>query len=121
MVMLWFGFVLCFNFFAVWKFIIIVITYTWMFSQVARIEEQQKAINSLKANLMDDLNARGILSTPECEKVLSVHKEVSVTKLAQTDAKWTILCSGYLLRALKSTHLHVFLFSEFNKSGRLYI
>ena len=51
-----------------------------MFSQVARIEEQQKAINSLKANLMDDLNARGILSTPECEKVLSVHKEVSISK-----------------------------------------
>ncbi|GFS14925.1 limbin, partial [Elysia marginata] len=43
--------------------------------EVARIEEQQKAINSLKANLMDDLNARGILSTPECEKVLNVHKE----------------------------------------------
>ncbi|RUS90472.1 hypothetical protein EGW08_001740, partial [Elysia chlorotica] len=43
--------------------------------EMARIEEQQKAINSLKANLMDDLNARGILSTPECEKVLNVHKE----------------------------------------------
>ncbi|GFO40994.1 limbin, partial [Plakobranchus ocellatus] len=43
--------------------------------EMARIEEQQKAINSLKANLMDDLNARGILSTPECEKILSIHKE----------------------------------------------
>ena len=48
---------------------------------MARIEEQQKAINSLKANLMDDLNARGILSTPECEKVLNVHKEVSSNKM----------------------------------------
>ena len=44
--------------------------------QMARIEEQQKAINNLKANLMDDLNARGILSTPECERILDVHRQV---------------------------------------------
>lgn len=44
--------------------------------QMARIEEQQKAINNLKANLMDDLNARGILSTPECEHILDVHRQV---------------------------------------------
>ncbi|XP_005098587.1 myosin-9 isoform X2 [Aplysia californica] len=43
--------------------------------EVAKIEEQQKAINNLKANLMDDLNARGILSTPEMEKILDIHKQ----------------------------------------------
>ena len=43
---------------------------------MTRIEEQQKAINNLKANLMDDLNERGILSTPECERILDVHKQV---------------------------------------------
>ncbi|KAK7484926.1 hypothetical protein BaRGS_00023846 [Batillaria attramentaria] len=45
--------------------------------EMTKIEEQQKAINSLKANLMDDLNERGILSTPECERILQVHKEES--------------------------------------------
>ncbi|XP_076436466.1 limbin-like [Babylonia areolata] len=45
--------------------------------EMTQIEEQQKAINSLKANLMDDLNERGILSTPECERILDVHKQES--------------------------------------------
>ncbi|KAJ8317460.1 hypothetical protein KUTeg_005364 [Tegillarca granosa] len=43
--------------------------------EMAKIEEQQKAINNLKANLMDDLNARGILSDPECQAILQRHKD----------------------------------------------
>ncbi|CAL1547304.1 unnamed protein product [Lymnaea stagnalis] len=43
--------------------------------EMAKIEEQQKAINNLKANMLDDLNARGILTTPECEMILNRHKE----------------------------------------------
>ncbi|KAL8610097.1 hypothetical protein ACOMHN_024563 [Nucella lapillus] len=45
--------------------------------EMTQIEEQQKAINNLKANLMDDLNERGILSTPECERILDIHKQES--------------------------------------------
>ena len=44
--------------------------------QMALIEEQQSAINNLKTNLMDELNERGILSDPECQKVLDRHKKV---------------------------------------------
>nr|KAG5698070.1 hypothetical protein BaRGS_016718 [Batillaria attramentaria] len=51
--------------------------------EMTKIEEQQKAINSLKANLMDDLNERGILSTPECERILQVHKEMLRSKLQE--------------------------------------
>ncbi|KAI8789816.1 trichohyalin, partial [Biomphalaria glabrata] len=43
--------------------------------EMAKIEEQQKAINNLKANLLDDLNSRGILSTPECERIILRHKQ----------------------------------------------
>lgn len=43
---------------------------------MALIEEQQSAINNLKTNLMDELNERGILSDPECQKVLERHKKV---------------------------------------------
>ncbi|XP_059163330.1 trichohyalin-like [Physella acuta] len=43
--------------------------------ELAKIEEQQKAINNLKGNLLDDLNARGILSTPDCEKIITRHRE----------------------------------------------
>ncbi|KAH9510198.1 hypothetical protein Btru_043739 [Bulinus truncatus] len=43
--------------------------------EMAKIEEQQKAINNLKANLLDDLNSRGILTSPECERILQRHKE----------------------------------------------
>ncbi len=41
---------------------------------MARIEEQQKAIFSLKTNLMDDLNEKGLLSDPECQRVLEQHQ-----------------------------------------------
>ncbi|XP_076460984.1 limbin-like [Babylonia areolata] len=43
--------------------------------EMTQIEEQQKAINNLKANIMDDLNERGILSTPECDLILDTHKQ----------------------------------------------
>ncbi|XP_041369582.1 limbin-like [Gigantopelta aegis] len=43
--------------------------------ELAKIEEQQNAINNLKANLMDDLTDRGILTTPECEQIIARHKE----------------------------------------------
>ena len=42
--------------------------------QMAKIEEQQKAIHNLKSNLMDDLNEKGILSDPECQRVIEVHQ-----------------------------------------------
>ncbi|XP_078310950.1 uncharacterized protein LOC111136197 isoform X3 [Crassostrea virginica] len=43
--------------------------------EMALIEEQQSAINNLKTNLMDELNERGFLSDPECQKVLARHKK----------------------------------------------
>ena len=43
---------------------------------MARIEEQQKAIFNLKSNLMDDLNDKGVLSDPECQKVIEIHQMV---------------------------------------------
>ena len=42
---------------------------------MAKIEEQQKAIHNLKSNLMDDLNEKGILSDPECQRVIQVHQK----------------------------------------------
>ena len=51
-----------------------IMKYTFCF-QVAQIETQQKAIHDLKANLMDDLNQRGVLSDPECQRVLQIHQE----------------------------------------------
>ena len=47
---------------------------------MAQIEEQQKAIFNLKANLMDDLNEKGVLSDPECQRVIKIHQEVGLTK-----------------------------------------
>ena len=44
--------------------------------QLAKIEEQQRAIHSLKTNLIDDLNARGVLSDPETQAVIKRHQEV---------------------------------------------
>ncbi|XP_064601253.1 LOW QUALITY PROTEIN: uncharacterized protein LOC135467409 [Liolophura sinensis] len=43
--------------------------------ELAKIEQQQKAINNLKLNLMDDLTDRGVLSNPECQRVIDVHKQ----------------------------------------------
>ncbi|ELT95533.1 hypothetical protein CAPTEDRAFT_186105 [Capitella teleta] len=43
--------------------------------EMARIEEQQKAIHNLKSNLMDDLNEKGILSDPECQRVIEIHQQ----------------------------------------------
>ncbi|XP_046570165.1 LOW QUALITY PROTEIN: limbin-like [Haliotis rubra] len=43
--------------------------------EMAQIEEQQKAINNLKVNLMDELTDRGVLSSPECERIIETHKE----------------------------------------------
>ena len=47
--------------------------------QMTQIQEQQKAIHNLKASLMDDLSERGILSTPECERILDIHKQVTTS------------------------------------------
>ena len=44
-------------------------------SQLSKIYEQQKAIHNLKSNLMDDLNEKGILSDPECQKVIEMHQK----------------------------------------------
>ncbi|KAL3864064.1 hypothetical protein ACJMK2_005770 [Sinanodonta woodiana] len=43
--------------------------------QIARIEEQQRAIHNLKSNLINDLSDRGILSNPECQAFLNKHYE----------------------------------------------
>ena len=45
---------------------------------MARIEEQQKAIHNLKSNLMDDLNDKGILSDPECQRVIEIHQKEQI-------------------------------------------
>ncbi|KAK3595846.1 hypothetical protein CHS0354_014668 [Potamilus streckersoni] len=43
--------------------------------QLAKIEEQQRAIHGLKSNLINDLSDRGILSNPECQAFLNKHYE----------------------------------------------
>ena len=43
--------------------------------QLAHIESQQKAINDLKASMLDELNQRGQLSDPECQRVLQIHQD----------------------------------------------
>ncbi|CAH1782700.1 unnamed protein product [Owenia fusiformis] len=43
--------------------------------EMVKIEEQQKAIHNLKSNLMDDLNERGVLSDPECQRVIETHQK----------------------------------------------
>ncbi|KAL4231314.1 smoothened signaling pathway [Mactra antiquata] len=43
--------------------------------ELAKIEEQQKAIHNLKTNLIDDLNARGVLSDPETQAVIQRHQQ----------------------------------------------
>lgn len=47
---------------------------------MTKIEEQQKAINNLKANLMDDLSDRGILTISQCEKILEDHRNVGIVQ-----------------------------------------
>lgn len=42
--------------------------------QLSEIDENQKAINKLKANLVDDLNDRGVLSDYEAEQCLEQHR-----------------------------------------------
>ncbi len=42
--------------------------------QMAKMEEQQKAIYNLKSNLMDDLSDKGILTNPECARILEAHQ-----------------------------------------------
>ena len=42
---------------------------------MARIEEQQKAINDLKKNLMEDLNQNGVLDNPQCRQVIEEHEK----------------------------------------------
>ena len=63
---------------------------------MAKIEEQQKAIHNLKSNLMDDLNDKGILSDPECQRVIKVHQkeqEKLNEKLESQRAKQERVCS----------------------------
>ena len=40
------------------------------------MEEQQQAIHNLKTSLIDDLNARGVLSDPETQDVIKRHQKV---------------------------------------------
>ena len=63
---------------------------------MAKIEEQQKAIHNLKSNLMDDLNDKGILSDPECQRVIEVHQreqEQLNEKLESQRAKQERVCN----------------------------
>lgn len=43
--------------------------------ELAKIDEQQRAIHNLKANLIDDLNARGVLTDPQTQAVIKRHQE----------------------------------------------
>ncbi|XP_052773636.1 trichohyalin-like isoform X2 [Mya arenaria] len=43
--------------------------------ELAKIEEQQRAIHNLKTNLIDDLNSRGVLTDPETQAVIKRHQE----------------------------------------------
>ncbi len=45
--------------------------------ELALIEVQQKSIDKLKANLMDDLNEKGILKNKELQKVIQTHQQVA--------------------------------------------
>ena len=41
---------------------------------MTEIDEKQRAINELKANLLDDLSERGVMSDIEAEQCLEEHK-----------------------------------------------
>ncbi|XP_069140013.1 limbin-like [Argopecten irradians] len=43
--------------------------------ELTKIQEQQKAINDLKMNLMDDLNERGVLKNDECHEIIERYKQ----------------------------------------------
>ncbi|XP_060063934.1 trichohyalin-like [Ylistrum balloti] len=51
--------------------------------ELSKIQEQQKAINNLKMNLMDDLNERGVLDNKECHEIIDRYREEQ-DKLQQT-------------------------------------
>ncbi|XP_033757199.1 myosin heavy chain, striated muscle-like isoform X2 [Pecten maximus] len=51
--------------------------------ELSKIQEQQKAINDLKMNLMDDLNERGVLGNQECHDIIERYREEQ-DKLQQT-------------------------------------
>ena len=68
---------------------------------MARIEEQQKAIFNLKSNLMDDLNDKGVLSDPECQKVIEIHQMVVWFVIASIVAVLETRYNEMLVIALK--------------------
>lgn len=41
---------------------------------MTEIDDKQRAINELKANLIDDLNERGVMSDIEAEQCLEKHR-----------------------------------------------
>ena len=44
-------------------------------NQMAKIDEQERALNSLAVNLMDDLNEKGTLDPRECQQMIQMHQE----------------------------------------------
>ena len=54
-----------------------------MHTQMASIENQQRAIESLQSNLKADLDSKGVLSDPDCQKVLLLHQQVSAMLLSR--------------------------------------
>ncbi|XP_063433599.1 limbin-like [Mytilus trossulus] len=43
--------------------------------ELAKIEQQQKAINNLKTNLLEDLNSRDLLNDTETQKIIQSHRQ----------------------------------------------
>ncbi|XP_066278438.1 limbin-like isoform X2 [Branchiostoma lanceolatum] len=43
--------------------------------ELATIEEQREALNKLTTNLVDELSDKGVLTDPECKKVIEQHKK----------------------------------------------
>ena len=64
---------------------------------MAKIEEQQKAIHNLKSNLMDDLNEKGILSDPECQRVIQVHQKEQEKLNENTKPSLLLLSEKFML------------------------
>jgi len=80
--------------------------------QITRIKDQQQKINDLKANLMDDLNERGILDNQECQEIIQRYKQVLLSSyLLVIDS--TYIYSQYVVLSLKKTLLLIFDIMEY--------
>lgn len=77
---------------------------------MSEIDEKQRAINDLKANLIDDLNERGVMSDIEAEQCLDQHRaqqEKLTRKLDNEKDKQEKVCTAHVLTFVQLTYLYI--------------